>query len=48
MTETSKARMRNNLETFFEAKGFRKETLSLLSFDGLMDLAEEYHFIVRN
>ncbi|WP_276513913.1 hypothetical protein [Cytobacillus horneckiae] len=40
--------MRENLETFFVAKGFRKETLSLLSFDSLMDLAEEYYFIIRN
>lgn len=47
-SNANKARMQNNLEAFFAAKGFRKETLSLLSFDSLMDLAEEYHFIVRN
>lgn len=40
--------MRENVETFFAAKGFWKETLSLLSFDSLINLAEEYHFIVRN
>ncbi|NRG47338.1 hypothetical protein HRF87_21670 [Bacillus sp. CRN 9] len=48
MNRANKARLRNNLEAFFAAKGFRKGTLSLLSFDSLMDLAEEYHFIIRN
>ncbi|MED2940667.1 hypothetical protein ABFV99_25535 [Cytobacillus horneckiae] len=41
-------RLQKNVETFLAAKGFRKETLSLLNFDSLMDLAEEYHFIIRN
>lgn len=42
-----RTRLRDNVETFFVAKGFRKETLSLLSYDNLMKLAEDYHFIKR-
>ncbi|MFS0591760.1 hypothetical protein AB1L05_09170 [Cytobacillus horneckiae] len=39
-----RTRMMENVETFFAAKGFWKETC----FDSLMDLAEEYRFIIRN
>ncbi|MGG0889928.1 hypothetical protein [Cytobacillus horneckiae] len=43
-----RTRMRDNVETFFVARGFRKETLSLLSYDNLMKLAKDYHYIKEN
>ncbi|NRG45137.1 hypothetical protein HRF87_10220 [Bacillus sp. CRN 9] len=42
-----RTRVRQGVETFLISKGFNKDTLSILSYDNLMKLAEDYRFLKR-